>query len=163
MDQLLETAEYEKAIECFNLAYTARTAPHKMDMLYSLMHVPERTSFETFKSQVRHEVKLLGDVGFINETIRTDVIMRYWHWEWFYEAFYLLAMLDYLCRLNNIAKSPKYDDIREYRLPETVYPMDLTLAARISKDLDIRNEAVRESIPEFIKYNIVEKDIRDVY
>ena len=28
--------EYEKAIECFNLAYAAQTAPHKMDMMYSL-------------------------------------------------------------------------------------------------------------------------------
>ncbi len=28
--------EYEKAIECFNLAYDAQTAPHKIDMLYSL-------------------------------------------------------------------------------------------------------------------------------
>ena len=28
--------EYELAIECFNKAYEAQTAPHKMDMLYSL-------------------------------------------------------------------------------------------------------------------------------
>ncbi len=28
--------EYEKAIECFNNAYEAQTAPHKMDMMYSL-------------------------------------------------------------------------------------------------------------------------------
>ena len=28
--------EYEKAIECFNNAYDAQTAPHKMDMMYSL-------------------------------------------------------------------------------------------------------------------------------
>jgi len=28
--------EYERAIECFNNAYEAQTAPHKMDMMYSL-------------------------------------------------------------------------------------------------------------------------------
>jgi len=28
--------EYEEAIECFNNAYNAQTAPHKMDMMYSL-------------------------------------------------------------------------------------------------------------------------------
>lgn len=28
--------EYERAIECFNNAYKAQTAPHKMDMMYSL-------------------------------------------------------------------------------------------------------------------------------
>ncbi len=28
--------EYERAIECFDNAYKAQTAPHKMDMMYSL-------------------------------------------------------------------------------------------------------------------------------
>lgn len=146
-----------------NLRALADALDYSMDTLYSIMHVPERSSFETFKSQVRHEVKLLGDISFINETLRTDMINRYWHWEWFYEAFYLLAMLDYLCRLNNIQREQKYDGIREYKLPETVYPMDITLAAKLDKDMDIREKAVKESIPEFIKYNIVEKEIRDVY
>ena len=146
-----------------NLRALADTLGYSMDTLYSMMHVLERTSFETFKSQVRHEVKLLGDVDFINEMLRADMVTRYWRWEWFYEAFYLLAMLDYLCRLNNVQIAQKYNEIREYKLPDTVYPMDIALAAKLDKSLDIRNTAVRESIPEFIKYNIVEKEIRDVY
>lgn len=141
----------------------AKALDRTMDDLYSYMHIPERTSFETFKSQVRHEVKLLGDIDFINETLDTDMINKYWKWEWFCEAFYLLAMLDYLCRINNIGLSSKYDNIREYSLPETVYPMDINLAAKIDRRLDIREKAMRESIPEFIKYNIVEKEIRNVY
>ena len=28
--------DYEKAVECFNNAYKAQTAPHKIDMIYSL-------------------------------------------------------------------------------------------------------------------------------
>ena len=146
-----------------NLHALAEALDYSMDTLYSMMHVPERTSFETFKSQVRHEVKMLGDISFIDETLRTDMINRYWHWEWYYEAFYLLAMLDYLCRLNKVSIESKYDSLREYSLPETVYPMDIELAAKIEDRLDIRKTAIRESIPEFIKYNIVEKEIRDVY
>ena len=146
-----------------HLRALADTLDYSMDTLYSIMHVPERTSFETFKSQVRHEVKLLGDIDFINETLRTDMIRLYWHWEWFYEAFYLLAMLDYLCRINKMETEKKYNDMREYKLPETVYPMDISLAAKINNNLDIRDAAIRESIPEFIKFNIVEKEIRDVY
>lgn len=146
-----------------NLHALAEALGYSMDTLYSMMHVPERTSFETFKSQVRHEVKLLGDIDFINETLKTDMISNYWHWEWFYEAFYLLAMLDYLCRINKIQTSSKYDEMREYKLPETVYPMDINLAAKLDKKFDIRETAIKESIPEFMKYNIVEKEIRDVY
>lgn len=152
-----------KKVSSKHLRALAKALDWTMDDLYSYMYVPDRTSFETFKSQVRHEVKHMGDIDFINETIDTDMISRYWKWEWFYEAFYLLAMLDYLCRINNIGISRKYDNIREYSLPETVYPMDINLAARIDKDLDIRATAVKESIPEFMKYNIVEKEIRDVY
>lgn len=141
----------------------AKALDWTMDDLYAYMHVPERTSFETFKNQVRHEVKLLGDINFINQTLDTDMISRYWKWEWFFEAFYLLAMLDYLCRANHVKIPSKYDSIREYSLPETVYPMDINLAAKIDKGLDLRKTAVKESIPEFMKYNIVEKEIRDVY
>ena len=146
-----------------NLHALAATLGMTMDALYSHMNVPERTSFETFKSQVRHEVKRLGDKIFIEEILGSDIISTYWRWEWYYEAFYLLGMLDYLCRVNKIATPVKYDNIREYKLPDTVYPMDLEIAAKFSTGLDNRERAKEESIPEFMKYNIVEKEIRDVY
>ena len=57
----------------------------------------------------------------------------------------------------------EYDDLREYRLPEPVYPMDVNVAAKIDSKFDVRKSALKESIPEFRRFNIVEKDIRDVY
>lgn len=141
----------------------ARTLDMSMEDLYSRTYVPERTSFETFKSQIRHEVKELGDLDFIAVTNNSDQILKYWRLEWYYETFYLLAMQDYLCRLNNIGLDHRYDDIRRYKLPDTVYPMDIKLASELNSSLDIRELAVKDSIPEFIKYNIVEKEIRDVY
>lgn len=141
----------------------AETLGLTMDELYTQLHVPERMSFETFKSQVRHEVSRLGDAEFINETLKENIIRRYWRWEWYYEAFYLLASLDYLCRENSIQPFQEYDDLREYKLPETVYPMDVNIAAKVDKKFDIRKIAMRDSIPEFMRFNIVEMDIRDVY
>lgn len=141
----------------------AETLELTMDDLYAQTHVPERTSFETFKSQIRHEIKMLGDIDFVNETINTDMISRYWHWEWFCEAFYLLAMIDYLCRLNSLTQPSKYDEIRSYKLPQVIYPMDLSMAALLDSKLDVRDKALKESIPEFRRFNIVEKEIRDVY
>lgn len=146
-----------------NAKALAETMDMSMEDLYAQMHTPKRTSFETFKSQTRHEVKMLGDVEFINVTIHSKMIEKYWHLEWFYEALYLLAMIDYLCRINKIAKAKQYDEFREYKLPEPVYPMDISIAAKLNKKLDIRREAMKESVPEFARHNIVEKDIRDVY
>lgn len=37
--------EYEKAIECFNNAYEAQTAPHKMDMMYSLAFLYKKLGY----------------------------------------------------------------------------------------------------------------------
>ena len=57
----------------------------------------------------------------------------------------------------------KYDTLREYKLPEISYPADIILAAKINQKLDLRDIAVKQSIPEFIRFNIVERDVRDVY
>ncbi len=146
-----------------NLHALAKVLDMSMDDLYYQMFVPERTSFENFKSQTRHELKRVGETQFINELVNTNIINKYWNLEWFYEAFYLLAMLDYLYRVNKIVKDDQYEHLRTYKLPEIVYPMDILMAARIGKKYDIRRQAECESIPEFMKYNIVEKEVNDVY
>ena len=141
----------------------AETLGMTMDELYKETHVPVRKSFETFKSQVRHELKRMGDIEFIKGTIDDDAINRFWRWGWYLEAFYLLGMLDYLYSENGIAPDSRYDSFRDMSLPETVYPMDINLAAKIGGDPAVRSRAVKESIPEFYNYNIVEKDVRDVF
>ena len=143
--------------------YLAKTLGLTMEELYEQIHVPERVSIETFKNQVRHDLKEIGDMQFVEKTVRTDIINRYWHFEWYFESLYMLAMLDYLCRINNLGVVSKYDPLRSYKLPETSFPADIVLAANLNRNLDIRREAIEQSIPEFIRFNIVEKEVRDVY
>ena len=134
-----------------------------MDELYQRLRSSEtRVSFETFKSNVRHLVKEKGDLDFIIDTLRSDDIGRYWSRRWYPEAYYMLAMVDYLSRENRLPLCTNYDSIRCTSLKETVYPRDIELAARLDPSLDIRKQAVAESIPEFIRFNIVEKDIRNI-
>ena len=61
-----------------------------------------RPSFEIFKSNTCHRVKDLGDIPFVIELLQTDQIRKLYDKKWYPEALYLLAMLDYLSRENNI-------------------------------------------------------------
>ena len=63
----------------------------------------ERQRFELFKSNVCHMVKNMGDLAFIKGLLESKEIRRYYDNKWYPESFYLLAMLDYLCRENNLS------------------------------------------------------------
>ena len=141
----------------------AKALDRTMDDLYSYMHIPERPSFETFKSNVCHAVKNLGDKRFIAETLEGGMIRKLYMWEWFPECLYLLAMLDYISKENGIDICADYDDLRERKLNEIVYPISvLTLCKYLGND-DAKKAALKNAIPEFLKYNIVEAEIRNVF
>lgn len=61
-----------------------------------------RCSFETFKSNTCHHVKDMGDIDFIIETLETDEVRKLYERRWCREAMYLLAMIDYLSRMNDV-------------------------------------------------------------
>lgn len=134
-----------------------------MDELYrKLRSSDNRVAFETFKSNVCHFVKEKGDIDFIIDTLKSDDIGQYWSRKWYPEAYYTLAMIDYLSRENHLPVCTNYDSIRSTSLKETLFPRDITLAASLDPSLDVREKAIAESIPEFIRFNIVEKEIRNV-
>jgi len=82
--------------------------------------------------------------------------------KWYPECFYLLAMVDYLSNENNIALCNEYDDLRKYKLEEILYPSDVLLMDKLMKTDENRKQSVKEGIPEFMNFNIVESDIRNV-
>lgn len=55
----------------------------------------KRCSFELFKSNVCHRLKEQGDIDFLIETLKEDMIRQYYDKKWYPESFYLLAMVDY--------------------------------------------------------------------
>lgn len=87
--------------------------------------MPDRNNFEIFKSGVCHLVKDKGDMDFIIGVLRENEIRLYWDRKWYPESFYLLEMLDYLCRENGLPICRNYDDIRKYRLAKPIYPRDI--------------------------------------
>ena len=117
-----------------------------------------RSSFENFKSAVCHRVKELGDIQFIYSVLKDKQIDKYYDNEWYPESLYLLSMLDYLCRLNDIPQCSDYDYIRGLKLEEMLLPASVIALDNQS----VVEEAIINAIPEFISHNIVESEIRNV-
>jgi hypothetical protein len=121
-----------------------------------------RQNFETFKSNVCHLVKDLGDAEFVIEILESDIIREMYNRAWYPESFYLLAMTDYLCRENGVAVALEYADIRQQKLTTTIYPSGIMLMSRLKKSEKPKEKALSECIPEFRHFNIIESDIRNV-
>lgn len=125
-------------------------------------YLEQRVAFDLFKSNTCHRLKELGDIEFLIELLESDYIRKYYKKEWYPESFYLLAMLDYVSRENNIPICSQYDDIRSLKLKRPFFPTGILMAAKITKSEDIKADAIKESIPEFMRFNIVESDVRNV-
>ena len=72
-------------------------------------------------------------------------------------------MVDYLSKENDIPICTNYNDIRTQRLKEPVFPSGVLLSDEAMQTDTHRKEALENAIPEFLNYNIVESEIRNVY
>ena len=125
-------------------------------------YIETRIDFELFKSNTCHALKEKGDIKFVIEILEKDPIRKYYKKKWYPECLYLLAMLDYISRINNIPMCTQYSDLRNMKLKKIIYPSSVLMAARITKNNSLMQEAVKASIPEFIKFNIVESEVHNV-
>ena len=121
-----------------------------------------RSSFETFKSNVCHMVKDMGDMDFIINTLESDKIRKLWNRKWYPECLYMLAMLDYLCRENELPICANYNDIRSAKLQKPIYPAGIITLSVLSKSEEPKIESLKEAIPEFKRFNIIESEVRNV-
>lgn len=111
----------------------------------------KRCNFELFKSNVCHRLKESGDIDFLIETLEKDMIREYYNRKWYLECFYLLAMVDYISREIGAPLCSEYDDLRQQRLQKLVYPAGVIVTANVLKNDQIKEEAVKNSIPEFLR------------
>jgi len=122
-----------------------------------------RQSFETYKSNICHMVKDMGDIDFIIKTLESDDIRKLYQKKWFPESLYLLAMVDYLSRENDLPICNDYNDIRATRLSEPIYPSSIIAMSEFSHSDQPKKDSYAQGIPEFIRFNIVENEVRNVY
>jgi len=118
--------------------------------------------FENFKSNICHVLNSMGDLPFLIAILKKDVIRFCYQNNILLECYYLLGMIDYLCRLNELPLDGSYDDIRQYKFNEPVFPEGVDFLCYIHKNNMAREEYLKKAIPEFLMFNIVESDIRNV-
>jgi len=121
-----------------------------------------RAGFGIFKSNVCHRVKDMGDIDFIIDVLESGEIHRLYQKKWYPESLYLLAMVDYLSRENNLPLCKDYSDIRRARLAEPIFPASIIAMSAVSNSDKPKEDSMNTAIPEFMQFNIVESEVRSV-
>ena len=102
-----------------------------------------------------HETK--DDVVFINSLRKSGAIHELIEHGSTTMALYLVALIDYLSRINNRPLPEEYAFTHDYRLSEPVYPISVMKSVndpvRMKKQIE---ELENKSIPEFARFNIWE-------
>jgi len=119
-------------------------------------------TFTSFTSKTEHLLKNIGDIPFIGILIDKDVVRYCYDKKLYLECFYLLGMLDYLYRCNNISCIDNYNDVRKYKFTKLIYPAGVELESYILKDEKIKEKYYKKAIPEFLSYNLVLANVRNV-
>ena len=147
-------------------AETIYRLAHALNVSMEELLVPcmmKRPSFENFKSTVCHRVKEKGDIAFIIDTLEKQDIRTYYNQKWYPEALYLLAMLDYLSRENDVPLCDEYDDLRRCKLEKPLYPASIRAVSVAAKNDMAMKQAAATAIPEFMRFNIIESEVRNVF
>ena len=104
----------------------------------------------------------MGDLDFMIHVLESDEIRKLYNKHWYPEALYLLAMLDYLSRVNEVPICTKYNDIRVQKLNKPMYPLGVILTSVVMKSEEALKKAEKDAIPEFRRFNIFECEVRNV-
>lgn len=151
------------AITLYKLAKALNVTMEDLIELNTKKDKEERSAFDWFRSNVQHTLKDKGDISFIRDMLVSDKIREYYNKDWYRESLYLLAMLDYLSREHGLPKCRKYNDLRSKKLANPVFPLSVTIAADLTHDDSYKESSIQKAIPEFMRHNIVEGEIRNVF
>ena len=118
--------------------------------------------YDTFRSNTQHKLKRMGDYAYIKDVLTSDVIQDLFDKKKYAESLYILALLDYLSRIHNIPICGKYNQLRTCKLQNPLYPRSVIAADVVNRSKHVKQKAIADSIPEFIRFNIVECEVRNV-
>lgn len=119
--------------------------------------------YEVFKSSICHMYKSMDVHDFIKEVVSSRNIEKFYKNKEFAKSFYLVAMLDYACDTHHIERIEKYDFFRSLSLLEPMYPLSVVTLDLTMNTNKNKKESLKEALPQFKRFNIIESDIENVY
>lgn len=131
-----------------------------MDLqIYRLLE--EDYTYDMFRSEMYHMRKNHSDKDFVFILIKYNFVEVFWKKEWYYKAFYTLALLDYLSDKHNAPYFEKYNNYRTQKLKEIVYPSGIEIWDRLNPNNNEKEIAIQKCKNDeygkyFLKYNIIE-------
>ena len=135
----------------------------EMKSIENVIFSNPRSSFEIFKSNICHLVKDMETKNFISFVEENDTILKLVRMNRIAEALYILAMLDYLSRINSLPISDKYDSLRSIKFDSPLFPSSIKFLSTLDSSDFLLKKATEESIPEFSRHNIIEYEIDNVF
>lgn len=116
--------------------------------------------FDLFKSSTLQQLKAMNQNDFINHVVSKKYIEYYYEEKDYTKAFYLLSLIDYLCKENSLPLLEQYDELRGLKLKKTYVSKSLYLLLS-TKNIRI-TEVYKECIDSFKDHNILEGQIDNV-
>lgn len=120
--------------------------------------------FESFKSNYLHHLHKTKPYKFIKEILNNDDIKNLISRKKYLYGNYLYALCVYLIKMNKLEKLKSFlhlnvKDLETIIDEKYVFPPDSYLKALITKNESYLYDAYSESIPEFLKFKIVEVEL----
>ena len=104
---------------------------------------------ETFLEQLH----AMGERAFVQGVYSSDWIRRFFNGRQYRCALFLLGLVDFLCRKNQIRKDVRYEEYRKVRLDKPVYALH-TLEKTECSGLNVLDDAQNQAIPELAHFGI---------
>ena len=94
----------------------------------------------------------------------SKTVEKYWEEGSYVYALYLVAMVDYLSKRNDIPLYTGYNYFRKQKLKEPFFPLSARILFETAPSKNVVEKSFLDNaIPEFLRYNIVEGDIFNVF
>ena len=106
--------------------------------------VYEKEDFQTFRNNLHHEIKNSGLLEVAADVLQRKRIDYYYQNDDIVKALYLLSLVDYVCRINEIALCEDYANLRNKKLKEPFYVGDLVEASNPKYIMEFKNHNIYE-------------------